>query len=372
MAIVLAFLTSQGQVTVFQDHKGQLMTRGDIYGAGVLNATAYNQYTYQGSPFLTFPIWQKGTVQVDKYGKEIPAELAYNLVTNEILYRSPGDSAVQIITPETFTILDTRFIRPQENLPGTRYRTYFTILHNGQTKFLKSLTGRLEGRNSADAVRNGYDLDASISGTFHFKTDYYIQKGQAKPELVNLTKRDILSVLYEQADKLATKLPTKKLTVGNVSDVLRAYDSLMISDRSSKLPLLTDPAFTQTIHDKITYPEYAKTKRVYGRVYAGFDIDEQGQIKNIIILSPSTGDFRLDLTVRKALEKLPVLSTSSQGNYVLPVVFSFKKSKEDPEYHVPTYRLSDEQVKGKTLLEEFIVLANTPSISVQEVGYDLK
>ncbi|GAB3957096.1 hypothetical protein GCM10028805_48870 [Spirosoma harenae] len=339
---------------------------GEVYGSGQINSTAYNQFLYAGSPFLTFPVWQKGRFQLDKLGKSVSAEMAYNLVTNEVLCRFPGDSVGKIIAPETFTILDTQFFRPQAN---SKYRSYFTILHNGPTKLLKTFTGRLDSKNSPETTRNGYDLDASVSGTFRIITEYYIQKGEAKPELIRLASNSVLNVLYEQADKLAAMLPAKKLTVEDVEKAIIAYDNLMDNRVESQT---TTPLFTQLLHDKISYPGDAWTKGIYSRVYAGFDIDPQGNMKNIVILSPENVGLGFIESVKNGLEKIPALDPTLSGKYAIPIAFTYTNTKESTETHTPINRLPENRLDGRTMLDEVIVpiVVKKPVTTSREVwGY---
>ncbi|MBN8826165.1 MULTISPECIES: energy transducer TonB [unclassified Spirosoma] len=368
LLIIICVTNVHGQFTVYQNDSGQLFTTFETYASGI-NASARTQTTYQGSPFLTYPIWQPGTVLLDKQGKQVDAELAYNLVTNEVLYRFPGDSAVQIITPETFTINSDRFIRPQGTISTNMFRPYLMVLSNGPTKLLKGMSRQLRANSRLDS----YSKDIYTLGAYITKIDYYIQKGEAKPELINLAKSNsILAVLYEQSDKLKTQLTDKSLTPEALIDVLAYYDQLMEGDRTMKSPLMANPTFTQVLHQKITYPAFAQNQGIYGRVYAGFDIDKQGQITNVTILSPDNAGFRFDLVVRNALEKMPPVNPELQGKYVLPVAFILTNTKESNEPHIPVNQLPSDRMSGKTVLDEFAVKTSIskPGIASREVwGY---
>ncbi|GAB4041024.1 energy transducer TonB [Spirosoma gilvum] len=356
------------QFTVYQNESGQVFTTFDTYSSGI-NASARTQTTYQGSPFLTYPVWQPGTVLLDKHGKQVDAELAYNLVTNEVLYRFPGDSTVKIITPETFTINSDRFIHPQGTVSATNFRPYLLVLSDGKTKLLKGITRHLRAYGRLDSYRK----DIYTTGAYITKIDYYIQKGEAKPELINLAKSNtILAVLYEQADKLKAQLPAKTLTPEALIDVLGYYNRLMEGDRTTKSPLMANPTFIQVLHQKITYPAFAQNQGIYGRVYAGFDINNQGQITNVIILSPDNAGFRFDLVVKNALANMPPVNFELQGSYILPVAFILTNTKESSEPHIPVNQLADDRLAGKTVLEEFTVKTtiSKPGISSREVwGY---
>ncbi len=360
----------QTQTTVFQDARGQILTT--LYNTNRGGNFAYTQLTLQGSPFLTFPVWQDGTIRLDKQGQEIPCQLAYNQVTSEVLCRFPSDSTAKHILPETFTINGTEFVRHLHKAAGVTYTLYTTVLHDGRTKLLVNLTKYIDANYLLNNGYNNYGKEADSKGAYKTKTDYYIQKGNAPPIFITLTKNAVLAALYEQADKLTSALPAKNLTPEYVAKTLTYYDGLMAADRLTKLPLSVDPVFTQTLHDEISYPAEAWTKGVYSRVYAGFDIDDQGRIKNIVLLSPTNAGFGFAVIVKNALEKLPPVAPALHGHYALPVAFVYTNATEKTGPHVPVNHLTDARLVGRTLLEEVVVPSSVskPVITSSEVwGY---
>ena len=363
-----------GQITVFQDEKGQVLTTEDIYSTGSTASAAHKKVIYLGSPFLTFPVWQEGKVLLDTHGQELSCSLAYNLVSNEVLCRFAGDSAVQTITPEVFTVNGNSFVRQQNKLLKIDYRLYSTVLYNGPTKLLLSLTKRIDAYATNT---NSYTKELVVNGTYTLLNSYYIRKGDAKPEFITLTKNSLLSALYEQAVKIEARLPpAKRLTPVDVATALVYYDSLMAIDwvnkpafavnpdssqisstryAISKAPLSKDPVFNQILHHKILYPAEAWTQGIYGRVYAGFEISQQGRIKNIVILSPDNIGMGFIESVRNGLEKLSDLDPAFSGTYALPIAFTFANRKEKAGAHIPINRLPENRLTGRILLEEFVV-----------------
>jgi len=361
---------AHGQCVVYQDKNGQVLTTCDFYNpAGKEGTASFSQETSLGSPFLTYPVWQEGKIRLDNHSQELTCELSYNLLSNEVMCRFAGDSTAKLVTPEVFTINGTEFVRQQNKLLGIDYRMYATVLYNGPTKLLMSLTTKVEPLKT----QLGSDYrDLNIIGIYQTKTKYYIRKEDARPELITLTKSSVLPILYEQSEKMSAKLSTKQLTTDGVIEALHYYDSLMAADRASKLPLSTNPLFSRVLHGKILYPEYARSQGIYGRVYAGFEIDQQGNVKNIAILSPDNGGFRFDIVVKSALEKLPKLDPTLQGKYALPVAFTYTNTKQTTGPHVPVNYLSPDRLEGRTVLEEFVVSSTVSksTIDSQEVwGY---
>ena len=371
LVLWIAILKTYGQLTVYQDEKRQILTTYDEYESST-KAASHNRVTYVGSPFLTFPIWQAGKIWLDSKGQALNCELAYNVVNNEVLCRFAGDSTIKTITPEAFIINGTEFARKQNNLSGANYRTYFTVIHNGPTKLLTSVSSQIMAMNSTEVVNNRYNRDLNIQGIYRTKTRYYIQKGNAQPELISLSKSSILGVLHDQAEKISDKLPAKQLTTNDVIQALTYYDALSTVANENKYPLSIDPVFKQILHDNITYPGLARYNSAYGRVYAGFEVNDQGAVKNIMMLSPDNGGAGFVEIVRKSLERLPNLNPALRGKYALPVTFTFTNSKDKTGPHVPINRLSDDRLEGRTLLEEYVVpfVVSRPVTDTREVwGY---
>ncbi len=375
--------SSYGQLTVFQNRDGYVFTTVDEYGPGTITATSYKKLTFAGSPFLTYPIWQPGRVKLDAQGKYIACDIAYNLVENAVLCRFAGDSTVQTLRPDRFIIGKEEFVRQRSRTAGTDYKLYAKILYDGKTKLLLNATKRLDPHASASA-RTGYEKETTISGCYTLEEKYFVRKGDARPESINLTKNSLLAVLYEQADKLAPRLPGRRLTSAEVVAILPYYDSLMTarwatrsgtdsaSYVSGSVPISNDPVFTQALHQHIIYPGAAWIQAIYSRVYAGFDVDQQGRVRNITILSPDNAGIGFSEAVRAGLEKMPVLNPAFAGSYALPVAFTYTNQKESRQPHVPLNRLPDNRLAGRTLLAEFIVpvVVTKPILTSREVwGY---
>ena len=370
-ALSMLFLKAQGQCIVHQEKDGLLLTTCDVYSSGKTNV--YHQVTYLGNPFLTFPIWQEGQIRLDRSGKSLDCQLAYNLHTNEVLCRFVGDSTVKTITPEVFIINNTEFVRQRNILAGMDYRLYYSIIHNGPTKLLQSLSSQIEPMNSAEEINSRYYRDLIIKGVCRTKTSYYIQKGDGDPKLITLSKKSLLNALADQSQALESKVPARQpLTINNVIDILNYYDSLVVVARKNELHVSRSDVFKQILQHKITYPGWVGNQGIYGRVYAGFDIDSLGLVNNIVILSPDNVGFGFIYAVKKALETLSNVDPAFKGKYALPVAFTYTNSKENTGPHVPLNHLPDDRLNGRTLLQETVVpfVITQPVTSSREVwGY---
>ena len=194
----------RGQCIIFQEKNGQVYTTCDVYSsaAGMQNSLAatHNQVTYMGTQFSTFPIWQAGTFRLDSKGTEIKGELAYNLFSNEVLCKLAGDSTTRTITPAQFTLNGVEYIRQKANLPGVTSFFYIHKIYDGPTKFLVSSGKKLVPAQSG-ASKNGYEKPTNVSGAYQLFRNYFIQKGNAQPEYLTLTKKSLLDRFYDQSEQ---------------------------------------------------------------------------------------------------------------------------------------------------------------------------
>lgn len=249
------------------------------------------------------------------------------------------NSSGKIITPVEFTVNNVRFVRRTIKLGGVSTNAYCTILYAGQTQLLMTMSRFLNTGQPSD----GYAKEIVFNGVYRTKTSYYVQKGNARPELISLSKNALLATLYEQADKLTQRLPNEKLTTDDVIETLRNYDSLMLASAANKPALSSDALFNQELRNRIQYPALAWREGIYGRVYAGFEINPQGQITNVTILSPDNGGFGFEQEVKQALKRLPILKPDFAGTYALPIAFVFasQAGTQEPVNILPTERLGE-------------------------------
>ncbi len=326
---------------------------------------------YSGSAYLTSPMWQEGTVRLTTSDESIPGKVAYNLVTNDVMCQFNEESKTRYLRPHSFTINGLPFTRYVKRILGVNYDIYVTPVYGSRTKLLKNITKELvfpeiDTRQQEDNQSYGY---------YKTKGNYYLQKGNAEPELVELTKEGLLHALYEQSDKIASfwsenSLTTNGLTINVIAKTLDYYDLLMGNSvkelvKERKAPLSVESVFVQSINKKISYPQKAKTDNVYGRIYVGFDIDELGVIKNITTLSPDNSGYGFDEEVKNNLKKLIGINSVYVGHYVLPVAFTLTNLKGTANLYVPTNTLSADRLDGRTMLNEIVVPAGVSTFATR-------
>ena len=366
--LCVAGLGARGQYTIDKDNYGQITTTHQLYFPQTGSEQLHNQVTYLGSEFFTFPAWQEGKIQLDESGKEISCQLAYSLVTNTVMCQLAKDAAPTVVVPYAFTIDGVTFVRQKNTTLGIKHDSYCTVLYDCQTKLLKTLTRRLIPK----IIRNGYEQGSVFEGYYETQERYFIRKGDTQPQPTNLSKSSLLTILYDQATPIAARLSGKQLKSDEVATILAYYDSLTTASGINKPLLSRNAAFTEFLHDQLSYPNRAWNSGVYGRVYAGFEINEGGQVTNIALLSPNNIGFGFDHVVRQALGKLPRLKPGLSGRYALPVAFTYTNTQDKESRYVPINKLPADRLEGRTVLEEFVVpiVVSKPSVTGREVwGY---
>ncbi len=378
--LCVGYLTAQAQIqTYLQVHRtagGQILTTfnlNNIYASSKvysvetssksLFAFAPQTRTYLGSPYLTFPIWQKGIIQFDQGGPTTAYELSYDLVLNRVGYRLPGQATGNYAQPYSFTVVGLEFTRHTNKLFGMNTPVYTTVVADGPAKLLKQVSNRLIAGYADYVYRQS--LPYEILGTYKTTEYYYIQKGEAEPALITLSTKSVLNTLHEQANKLAPMLSRDPLTVQDVKAALTRYNTLMESlwpdkvsgykNPSRKVSISVNPLFTDHLHKKLVYPSLARADNVYGRVYIGFDVDEFGEVKQVTLLSPDNAGFEFDQAALRVLKKLPKLNAAYVGHYALPIAFALTDGEYAKELHMPVNTLPVERLDGRTLLEEVVV-----------------
>lgn len=340
-----------GQCTVAKDAHGQLITTCQVKYNTSESTMLHKQVTFLGSEYVSFPVWQEGSVRLDQSGREIVCLLAYNVVNQEVTCRFEDDKDVQRVVPYSFVLGGAEYIRHQTDVAGLKYTFYTTMINRGPTKLLKCVKGRF----SKTPLRNEYDRHSPFSGSYQIDNQYYVQKENAAPQPVSLTKNSLLTVLVDQKEILESKLPKRELTPEQVIGTIRTYDSLWTAARLNSTTLATDPDFKEFLRTQINYPTQAWDAQVYARVYVGFDVSKEGQLVNIQLLSPDNVGFGFKQEIETALRKLPETKSAYQGRYALPITFTYTNAFDKRMKFVPINTLSDDLLAGRTLLNEFVV-----------------
>lgn len=142
--------------------------------------------------------------------------------------------------------------------------------------------------------------------------------------------------------------------------------SQRVSAQNAPAALEQDPVFNQTIAQGIQYPAGPASRAIYGRFYAGFSIDETGHIRDISVLHPAVStrmskNYGFDYEIEEGLKRMPSLSPTLAGKYLLPIAFCFTHYREGPNPIVPTNGLPrGYESTDRILLSEVKVFAFSP------------
>lgn len=221
--LVLLPMGSYGQCVVSLDDQKRVVTICQTYtepNGLLINRTdrkqGLSQTVYLGSEYITYPIWQNGSLKEEGSPNFIPCGIAYNLVTNQVFCQFPGDSVSHVVSPEAFTINDMHFVsRPNKKAD----RSYYRVLYAGKTRLLVQYKCTLQPISNEP-----YVLQESFDGTYRRQISFYIQQDNAFLQPVQLSRKSLLSVLNVPSTKLPSSLSKKKLTINEVVNALSYYD----------------------------------------------------------------------------------------------------------------------------------------------------
>jgi hypothetical protein len=127
---------------------------------------------------------------------------------------------------------------------------------------------------------------------------------------------------------------------------------------------IVGPVFYAYASKNIDYPVGAIRGSIYGRIYAAFDINSNGKIKNINVIYPLIGKtiskkLGFEAEIVSGLSKIPHLSNVIAGKYILPIAFVYRNMFYGDEIY-PTNKISEDYLsKDYQLLEEIKVTARS-------------
>ncbi len=223
---VLLSVTGHSQCTVSQDNQQRVITTCTFYAPNdglfinrVDRVQAVSRVIYLGSEYLTYPIWQNGTLEMSGAPKAVPCRICFNLVTNDVQCQFAGDSGTYRVAPNAFTINGMRFVSQISQRSDKVERLYYRVLYGGKTKLLKLYRSRLSVRDN-----DVYKLDDSFNGTFVQQKTFYIQRDSELLRPVVLSRKSVLDVLDDPSGKLTQYLTKKKLTIDELTGAVAYYD----------------------------------------------------------------------------------------------------------------------------------------------------
>ncbi|GEM_PF-3247550 len=194
---------------VRQDSAGRVYT--------MFNSGRRNPWIMFGTPYLTFPTWQPGSVQLTDDSPMMPCSIAYDVLSNRVLCRFNQDTTTYVLKPVAFTIEG----RPFARLSDKGYPFYYQVLHKGDAQLFegykrKAKMVRPQSYDTSDALLVGYLLG--------MERYYYLKLPNAPMRTFQLTRR---SFMHAMGDNVDTRLlpPGDTLSVADVVRVLADYDT---------------------------------------------------------------------------------------------------------------------------------------------------
>lgn len=125
-----------------------------------------------------------------------------------------------------------------------------------------------------------------------------------------------------------------------------------------------DPIFYKAAQKNIGYPIGAIRGSVYGRLYASFEVDNKGEVKNVNLIYPLVSKkishlLGFEAEIVGGLSKTPHLNNVSEGKYILPIAFVYKNIYYGDENY-PTNRISEDYFsKDFQFLKEIQITARS-------------
>ncbi|GGD77718.1 hypothetical protein GCM10011514_47050 [Emticicia aquatilis] len=125
-----------------------------------------------------------------------------------------------------------------------------------------------------------------------------------------------------------------------------------------------DPIFYKAAQKNIGYPIGAIRGSVYGRLYASFEVDNKGAVKNVNLIYPLVSKkishlLGFEAEIVGGLSKTPHLNNVSEGKYILPIAFVYKNIYYGDENY-PTNRISEDYFsKDFQFLKEIQITARS-------------
>ncbi len=109
---------------------------------------------------------------------------------------------------------------------------------------------------------------------------------------------------------------------------LLLYSLFVPSASSQEGGAIDDPVFYVSAANNIQYPVGAIRNSIYGRIFASFEIDSAGTVRNVNVIYPLMDKkagkiLGFEEEIKAGLSKMPRLRTKDQGKYILPVAFAY-------------------------------------------------
>lgn len=208
----LVYPVSYGQRFITYDKKGRLVTTDSTTRINCL-----------GSPYLGDVVWHPGSL-ILRDQRRIPAQIAYNIVFDQVFCRLNDSAAMVQVLPDEFTMEGRRFVANQYKVLSMKRVLYCEVLYDGKTKLIRRWTKRLrpiewklypsripqEDRFVAEYIPTG---------------DFYLKKEGERPVFFLPNEYALSRLLPNMGTKLANFIASHELTDQVLVEALIQYDN---------------------------------------------------------------------------------------------------------------------------------------------------
>ncbi|GAB4004750.1 hypothetical protein GCM10028808_03020 [Spirosoma migulaei] len=213
---VFVYNSCFGQRTIIYDKKGRLVTTDTSKGI-----------TYLGSPYLGDIVWHQGYL-IYRNQQEVPAQIAYNIVFDQIYWRLNDSTDVVQALPDEFTFEGRRFIADQYKVVKVKRVTYFEVLYDGKTKLVRRWTKRLRPIDWKLYTSRVLPEDR-FAAEYILTGDLYIQKEGERPKFIIPTEYSLSRFLPSMGSDFANFIASHELTDQVLVEALIQYDKRLVS-----------------------------------------------------------------------------------------------------------------------------------------------
>ncbi|WP_288425064.1 hypothetical protein [uncultured Spirosoma sp.] len=189
---------------------------------------------YEGSAYLTYPIWQIGAFQLDAHAGWVQCPIKFDVSSQEV-YCELEEGKATLVNPSQFVIGDHRFLNLPAYVLGHPIKQYYELLNEGKTKLLvqrkrvliSSFTQNLNGYTVLVKTRPNETSgpDSQYSGRYEEKLVYYLQRPAERIKPIELTGRSLLKALPNSSPSIKALLSNTPLTVAQVVKAIALYDN---------------------------------------------------------------------------------------------------------------------------------------------------
>lgn len=225
LVILLALLSTLGhsQCVISQDAQQRVITTCQTYASPIgllINRTdrkqSLSQAVFLGSEYFTYPVWQPGSLVFEN--RALPCQVAYNLMTNQVLCQFEGDSVIRTVTPDAFTINGIQFVSRMNNRSE---RVYYRVLYAGKIRLLAHYTCSLRR-----VEKEPYAQEQAFDGMYQQAKRFYIQREDQKLRHVGLSRKSLRDALADPSGPLPDHLNKKKFTPHELVSAVAHYDGM--------------------------------------------------------------------------------------------------------------------------------------------------